>query len=513
MKAKILLLGLAGLFATILEGCGDSSLESCNYYIDAVNGNDTNDGLSMDAAWKSLDKAKEVELNAGDSLLLCQGNIFSGVLEITGEGISGSNVVVDAYGIGEKPCIVAPDSSIYAVLVKNSKYLTLQNLEVINTGTTRLAGRTGVKILCQDYGVSRNIRLNALDIHDVNGTLRKHSGEGCGILIENRWKDTVSVYDSLIIENCAIRRCERNGINWSAPWSRKDWHPNTNIIVRGNLIEGVPGDGIVPIGCDGVLVEYNLMRDCPDVLPEKDAAAGMWPWSCDNALFQFNEASDHHAPWDGQGFDSDFNCRNTTFQYNYSHDNDGGFILICNAGKVDTLESVGNIGTIVQYNVSINDGVRPHPTHAGIFSPTIHIGGPCKYTIVKNNILHVAAKPSTVKDHTIINSDTWDGFADKTDFTENVFYAEDPSAFMLHASTNNAFSGNYYLGQFAEKPEDEKGKRNSVFYNSLVEKDPTGYNIFTSLLMKKVEIADGAAYVWAVDEKAIRTFFDKIKEK
>ena len=74
MKAKILLLGLAGLFATILEGCGDSSPKSCNYYIDAVNGNDTNDGLSMDAAWKSLDKAKGVELNAGDSLLLCRGN-------------------------------------------------------------------------------------------------------------------------------------------------------------------------------------------------------------------------------------------------------------------------------------------------------------------------------------------------------------------------------------------------------------------------------------------------------
>jgi len=28
---------------------------------------------------------------------------------------------------------------------------------------------------------------------------------------------------------------------------------------------------------------------------------------------------------DGEGFDSDWNSRNTVIQYNYSHDNDGAF--------------------------------------------------------------------------------------------------------------------------------------------------------------------------------------------
>ena len=36
-------------------------------------------------------------------------------------------------------------------------------------------------------------------------------------------------------------------------------------MIRGNLIEEVPGDGIVPIGCDSTLIEYNVMRDCPDM--------------------------------------------------------------------------------------------------------------------------------------------------------------------------------------------------------------------------------------------------------
>lgn len=512
MKKSMISALFCALLATTFGSCDVSSSQGCNYYVDAVNGDDANDGLSAGAAWKSLDRVKNLMLKAGDSLLLRRETTFNGVLEISGRGEPGAGIVVDAYGTGGKPCITAPDSAMYALLVRNSEYLTVQNLEIVNKGTERLAGRAGVKVLCQDYGVSRNVRLNALYVHDVNGTLQKHSGEGCGILIENRGKEVVSVYDSLIIEDCVIRRCERNGINWNSYWSRKNWHPSTNVIVRRNLIEEIPGDGIVPIGCDGVLVEYNLMRNCPDILPEKEAAAGMWPWSCDNALFQFNEASNHHAPWDGQGFDSDFNCRNTTFQYNYSHDNDGGFILICNAGKTDPQDNLGNVGTVVQYNISINDGIRPHPTHAGIFSPTIHIGGPCKETRISHNILHVPAKIDQIQDRTLINADSWDGYPDKTDFIENLFYPTEPTSFVLHASTNNHFSGNYYLGKFRMKPEDKTGKTHSAFYDSFLGNDLSGTKSLTSL-MKKIEIADGAAHVWIIDEKEIKTFFGKMKDE
>ena len=52
---------------------------------------------------------------------------------------------------------------------------------------------------------------------------------------------------------------------------------------------------------------------------------------------------------DGQAFDSDGFCRNTVFQYNYSHDNDGGFMLIC--GRE-------NVGTTIRYNISQNDQTR-----------------------------------------------------------------------------------------------------------------------------------------------------------
>jgi hypothetical protein len=61
--------------------------------------------------------------------------------------------------------------------------------------------------------------------------------------------------------------------------------------------------------------------------------AGIWPWSTDNTLLQLNEAARTHTTLDGQGFDADYNSRNTLFQYNYSHDHEGGFMLICSPAQ------------------------------------------------------------------------------------------------------------------------------------------------------------------------------------
>ena len=135
---------------------------------------------------------------------------------------------------------------------------------------------------------------------------------------------------------------------WWGYSTRDFWYPNRNVVVRNNLIEEVPGDGIVPIGCDGALIEYNIMRNCTDLLPDGEYAAGIWPWSCDNTLIQYNEVSDHKAPGDAQGYDSDNNCNNTIIQYNYSHDNEGGFLLICDTGESVMPENIGTNNTIIR---------------------------------------------------------------------------------------------------------------------------------------------------------------------
>ncbi len=228
-----------------------------------------------------------------------------------------------------------------------------------------------------------------------------------------------SRFVDLQITNNHIFNTQRNGINFQGIASRKNWYPSLDVVIKGNVIEKVPGDGIVVIGTDGALIEGNVLRNFPDTLPEGDAAAGIWPWSADNTIVQYNEVSGHKAKWDGQGFDADFNSIGTIIQHNYSHDNYGGFLLVCNNGaKYKQDKNIGTINTIVRGNVSINDGIRPYPTHKGMFSPTFHLTGPIENTHIYDNLIIIPKKAQGV-DNTLVDIDNWGGPWPKNTLLEN----------------------------------------------------------------------------------------------
>jgi len=48
-------------------------------------------------------------------------------------------------------------------------------------------------------------------------------------------------------------RCDRNGVcGWSGFCQRANWRPSTGVVFRRNRLEDIGGDGIVPIGTQGV---------------------------------------------------------------------------------------------------------------------------------------------------------------------------------------------------------------------------------------------------------------------
>lgn len=401
----------------------ESQNESLTFYIDSRKGNDNNSGLSPENAFASLKIVNSIELLPGTKVLLKSGTNYQGPITFTGSGTASSPLLISSYGGEQKPLIEGLGKEQYAVKIYNSSYLELKNIEITNIGNEPKAGRRGVIIEAKDCKLSKHIILDNLFIHDVNGTLVKKDGGGSAILWQNHGSAIKTKFDSLIIQNCHIKNCTRNAINSRGYTNRENWYPSTNVIIRNNLIEGVPGDGIVPIGTDGALIEYNIMRDCPDVMLKGDAAAGIWPWSADNTLIQFNEVSGHKAKWDAQGFDSDWNCLNTTIQYNYSHDNYGGFLLVCNNGaKYNTPTNIGTKNTIIQYNISVNDGIRPYETHRSWFSPIMHISGPVENTLVHSNIFIIPEKQKEEIDRTIVQMDNWGGpWPNKTFFFKNIF--------------------------------------------------------------------------------------------
>lgn len=491
-------------------------LFSCNsvhrvYYVDSSCGSDDFSGLSPDKAWKTVKNIKNIKLEPGDQLLFKRGEVFIGEFEISASGTYNDRITVGAYGEAEeKPLIVGNDVSMYAMKVYNSNYLTIKDLEIVNKGLEPLPKRTGLKIECKDYGVSKGIIVDNITVRDVNGSLVKEQGGGSGILIVNSGDSLKSRFDSLVIENCHILRCERNAMIWSGYYDRNNWFPNKHVIIRNNLIEGVPGDGIVPIGCDSTLIEYNVMRNCPDLLPMTEAAAGFWPWSCDNTVIQYNVVSDHKAPWDAQGFDSDYNCNNTTIQYNYSHDNYGGMVLVCNSGNAGKY-NIGNNNSIIKYNISIGDGIRPETTRAGMFSPSIHIAGPVRNTLIERNIIHSNHRGKKDIDRSLIVSDSWDGYSDNTIFRKNIFYTVDIGDFDLTESTNNKFDSNWYIGLYESYPKDECALKTSDVYKKLIlENDSDGYTGLQKLMSEKVICGKQFFFV---DKNKIESFFNTMDEE
>ncbi len=475
------------------------------YYVDAMSGSDQNTGTSEASAWKTLAYASKQKFKPGDQLLLRRGQTFEGELEISGSGTEDKRIEIGGFGEGNKPVVKGYDSSPYAIRILNSDYLTLNGIEIVNTGKERMAGRTGLKVECTNYGVSHDIWISNLYIHDVNGSLSKDAGGGSAILIENGGETIASCFKGLLIENCLIKDCARNGMIWSGYFERQNWLPNTEVVVRGNLIEGVPGDGIVPIGCDGCLIEYNVMRNCPDILPADQAAAGIWPWSCDNTVIQFNEVSGHKAPWDAQGFDCDYNCRNTLMQYNYSHDNYGGMMLICDSGK-ERNYSIGNQGSTVRYNISIGDGIRPKATRDGMFSPAMHLCGKLENTLVERNIIHQNIKESTDIDHTMICSNSWDGYPSGTTYRENIFYSAEPSKIDITQSTGCIFENNWYLGQCESHSSDMKPQMDSEIYQKqILAADANGFAGLQLLMDSRTLFGQTCHFV---NKAAIERFFD-----
>jgi len=418
------------------------------YYVDSIDGNDVNTGTTPKTAWKSLERVNLMVFAPGDKLLFKAGTVYTGRLNPHGSGKKDSPIVVDVFDKGDKPRIDAEGKFMEAVMLYNVEYWELNNIEITNTGKNRQPGRKGVHIKLVNFGTAHHFVLKNLFIHDINGSNVKNEGGGFGIFLNNKeWESEPGLiksrFDGVLIESCHLVRTDRNGICGSGYWKRNEWYPSLNVVIRGNLLVDIGGDCIVPIGCDGCLIEYNVVNGGRQ--RATDAAAGIWPWSCDNTVVQFNEVYNMKGTLDGHGFDSDWNCKNSLFQYNYSHDNEGGFQLVCNNTAEVMPTSVGNIGTVVRYNISQNDGEYSS-------GPIFELTGTIQDTTIYNNVVYIGSHLDVL----LIN--TWDwggGLPDNTRFYNNIFYVAGQARFnILAGTTNSVFENNVWYGNFVSKPYD-----------------------------------------------------------
>ena len=79
-------------------------MKSTIYYVSSINGSNSNDGLSEQTPFETLNKINEISLNPGDKVLLEKGSVFaSQFLHIKECGdINGEIIEIASYGEGEE---------------------------------------------------------------------------------------------------------------------------------------------------------------------------------------------------------------------------------------------------------------------------------------------------------------------------------------------------------------------------------------------------------------------------
>jgi hypothetical protein len=107
----------------------------------------------------------------------------------------------------------------------------------------------------------------------------------------------------VLIENNDVHDVSRQGITIHGrtssvrPAATDPWpQASSGVVIQGKTVEGVQGDGIVPLGTDGALVQDNLVErgnlaGNDWLSPSRNCAAGIWAWDANNTVIQYNEVS------------------------------------------------------------------------------------------------------------------------------------------------------------------------------------------------------------------------------
>lgn len=364
------------------------------------------------------------------------------------------------------------------ILIEDTEYIEINGLELTNNRATDKVpetdsngnvrdyndayamDRTGVAGVAKDNGTVDHIVLNDLYIHDVTGNVyNKHmTNGGIYFIMEkptNEATTGVARYNDVQIKNCYLDTVNRWGIavGYTYQWGRftnaslsdevMSTYGASKVVIENNYLNNVGGDAITTMYCDNPLIQYNVSENAAKQInttdysrqqPRLDAngnetgkqdvgagrvAAGIWPWKCKNAIFQYNECfatlNASSGNGDGQPWDADYGD-GTNYQYNYSHGNTASTIMFCGP------QSINNT---FRYNISQNEDMGPldpagNTGNCQVYNNTFYIkaglntiwhrshgnGGP---VTAENNIFYFAeSTPATVSNWNPSNNKVFD---------------------------------------------------------------------------------------------------------
>lgn len=392
------------------------------FYVDAENGSDSNSGLFTTEAFRTLSKISGKYFQPGDRILFKSGQTFYGQLNISGCGSDESPIFVGTYGGEEKAKICASVGSAVTVI---SEHIVIENLEITNPN-----GTAGIFITTCGEGIKSDITVRNCYILDIDVNERQFAYQSGGIVVFVDGVYTAWI-DSVVLENNVIENTARTGIYLGTTYAARPgvwginnyvsddegWYPLTNCVIRGNEVTDVRGDGIMAAGAKNILIEKNTVNNAFCTQSQSGVACvAIWTTNTNDAVMQYNDVGHTNLPAgnaDGDAFDIDIASVRTVVQYNYSHDNASGFLLICNFGDGYKISR----DHTVRFNLSVNDVAA---AGQGVFMLT----GANPGTEIYNNTVYMGGNSRSVQPVYHFG----DATADFT-FTNNIFYGEDNISF------------------------------------------------------------------------------------
>lgn len=337
-----------------------------DYYVSG-NGDDNNSGFTQNAAWKIVRNvnrfAKKEGFKPGDRILFEGGCVFKDTtLSICNSGTKDHPVVFASFGEGRAHLTRQGVKHTEIIRMINCRFVEIENLEISSPDYAPQKIPRGIRIQFTSSGRYPGITVRNCYIHDICGGLWKNRHLKGGIWMRSD-KNVQAGADNLLLENNRIERCHTRGIKVGGEGE----NVHRNVVVRGNRIDRTGQAGIVVSGGEKVLIERNTVYRAGAFYPKGDQAgvlAACWAAESRDVLIQYNEVAgtvlgNAHRPdgnlneqsHDSQAFDIDVGAPGKhLIQYNYTHDNAGGFFLFM--GKPGPEFE----GAVIRYNISINDG-------------------------------------------------------------------------------------------------------------------------------------------------------------
>ena len=324
------------------------SAQTRKFFVDAISGNDQNDGSSPEKAFKSISRLNGLRLLGGEQLLFKGGQQFKGNLKLTGihSGIK-NPFIVSAFG-SSRATILSGDS--VAILATDCIYLTISNL--IIEGSGRLTGNktNGIDFLEVKNGTIDNVKTSGYLYSGIQVT------GGSNIRITN-----VNASNNGFCGINVLSSAKEYGPNGSAFKTVKRVYIGHSVAENNPgcpaITDNHSGNGILMGGVTDGLIEYcEAMNNGWDMPREGNGPVGIWAYMSDSIVIQ--HCYSHHNKTspkgkDGGGFDFDGGITNSIMQYNLSAYNEGGgYGMFQYAGATEWSNN------IVQYNISYNDGSK-----------------------------------------------------------------------------------------------------------------------------------------------------------